>query len=336
MRFALPQMVNWLWAVVPVVLFLFWAHRRRKSVVQRFAQADLLGELMPGFAARRMVVKSALLGAAVFLSLVALARPQWGFEWQEVKRQGLDILLLVDVSKSMLTQDVNPNRLERTKLAIKDLLKKLDGDRIGIVAFAGEAFLTCPLTVDYSGFLLSLADLDTGTVPRGGTNIEAAINEAMQEYDAIPSKYKAVIIITDGDNLEGDPLAAAKKATQQGIKIYTVGIGTPQGELVRYKDVLGNFEFMKDEHGNFVKSRLNEKLLQDLALLTRGLYVRASGAEFGLDFIYDHALSKLERRDLETKKEKRYYERFQIPLAIALFLLVVETCLSVRRAAKMV
>ncbi|MDZ4241675.1 MAG: VWA domain-containing protein, partial [Candidatus Omnitrophota bacterium] len=257
---------------------------------------------------------------------------QWGFELQEVKRQGIDILLAIDVSKSMLTEDVKPNRLERTKLAVKDLIKKLKGDRIGLIGFAGDAFLFCPLTVDYGGFLLSLEDLDVTSVPRGGTNLSQAMSEALKEYENVPAKYKAVVIVTDGENLEGDPLAMARRAKEKGIKVYCVGIGTKEGDLVRVQDMVGGHEFLKDENGNFVKSRLNEDLLQKVALATGGMYVRASGAQFGLDMIYDRELAKMERRDLETRVEKKYFDRFQVPLALALVLLVWETCLVPRKA----
>lgn len=268
-----------------------------------------------------------LTGAFAF-SVLALARPQLGFQWQEVKRQGLDILIAIDTSRSMLTQDVKPNRLERTKLAVHDLIKKLKGDRIGLIAFAGDAFMVCPLTVDYGGFLLSLNDLSAATVPRGGTNVSQAIAEALRSYDNVPNKYKVVILITDGDNLEGDPLAQARRAKEAGVRIYSVGIGTQEGELIQVINEEGAAEFLKDRDGHFVKSRLNEKLLQEIALSTAGVYVRAGGAAFGLDVIYDQELSRLERRDIEDRKEKRYYDRFQIPLAMAFLLLFIETCLA--------
>ncbi len=296
----------------------------------RFA-GNLVQEIAENFSPKRQVWKYVLLLSVVIFSILALARPQWGFQWQELHREGLDIIVAIDTSKSMLTEDVKPNRLERTKLAVKDLLKKIDGDRIGLAAFAGEAFLVSPLTIDYNGFTLSLNDLNAESIPRGGTSISSAIEEAIKGYEKIPAEYKAVIIITDGENLEGDPLAAAKKAKEKGIKIYCVGIGTREGELIRIQNELGNFQFLKDENGNFIKSRLNEAILKAIARITGGAYVRASGAEFGLDLIYEQQLSKIEKREFESKMEKRYYERFQIPLALALVLLIMETLLSTRR-----
>lgn len=331
MHFADVHILNWLWALLPVIGILFWFSRRKEEILRQFADAELLKELTGGLPLKREFWRNVLWIAALAFSIIALARPQWGYEWREVKRQGLDIVVAVDVSKSMLAQDVKPNRLERTKLAVQDLVKKLKGDRIGLVAFAGDAFLVCPLTADYHGFLLSLEDLDTDSVSRGGTNVAAAIEEAVKEYDQTPSRHKAVIVVTDGENLEGDPLSAANKVKAKGIKVFCVGIGTPEGELIQLKDIVGNPEFVKDEHGNFVKSRLNEDLLQKIALATGGIYVRAGGAEFGLDLIYERELSKLERRDIDTKMEKKHYERFQIPLALALLALLAEIFLALSR-----
>ena len=334
MRFQYPMILYAIWGVALPGLFLWWAMKKKQRQLERFAQGPLLSELAPAFEKRRQIIKSILILFVFIFSIVALARPQWGFELQEVKRQGLDILFVIDTSRSMLTEDIKPNRLERTKLAVKDFLKKLRGDRVGLIAFSGDAFLVCPLTIDYNGFLLSLDDLDTATIPRGGTNLAAAIKEAGKKYDETPSQYKVVIILTDGDNLEDDPLPLAEKAKQQGIKIYSVGIGTQEGELIRVQNESGEYEFLKDENGNFVKSRLNEKLLQQIALTTGGVYVRASGAQFGLDLIYDQELSKLEKHDLKNKMEKKYFERFQFPLGVAFILLLAETCLPTRKERK--
>jgi Ca-activated chloride channel family protein len=333
MRFADPQFLLLFWLVALTALALVWLERRRKKAMTRFAESVVLDEITRQVNWNGYRWKAMLFIAALALSVVALARPQWGFEWQEVKRKGLDILIALDVSKSMLTQDVKPSRLERTKLALKDFLKKLNGDRIGLVAFSGKAFLACPLTVDYNGFMLSLEDLDVRSVPRGGTNIAEAIREAIKEYDQTPSQYKAVIVLTDGENLEGVPLAAAKAAKEKGIKIYTIGIGTKEGDLIRVPDVFGDNAFLKDGNGNFVKSRLNEKLLQEIALTTGGAYIRAGGAQFGLDLLYDRELSKMEKREFDSKMERRYFDRFQIPLFIVLLLLIGESLWPVWKKA---
>ncbi|MFH1244963.1 MAG: VWA domain-containing protein [Candidatus Omnitrophota bacterium] len=331
MRFAQPEYINFLWLVLLLILFLFWAFKRKKQIMRRFAEEGMLKEIASSMDPGKQKMKAALIILAVVLGLLALMRPQWGFQWQEVKRRGLDIIIAVDLSKSMLAADVLPNRLERSKLAVKDLLKKVKGDRIGLIGFAGTAFLSCPLTVDYDGFLLALNDLDVRAMPRGGTSISSAIKQALKSYEGGQKKYKNLIIITDGEDHEGDALAAAEIAGKEAVKIFCIGIGTIGGELVQVRDEQGNKTFLKDQDGNVVKSRLNEALLQKIALLTGGTYVRSSGAEFGLDWIYEEKLASLEKREIQAKMSKLYIERFQIPLALALFFLIMETWISDKR-----
>lgn len=331
MHFAQINMLVWLWAVIVLAVFLFWANNHRIKVLRIFTQEHLLKDIAFYFDPQKAKYKNILLVAITLFAVLALLRPQWGFRWQEVKRQGIDILVVIDTSKSMLTQDVKPNRLRRTKFAVLDLLKKLRGDRIGLIAFSGEPFLVCPLTVDYGGFQKSLNDLNVETIPRGGTNVAKAIYEAIKDYGEVSSKHKAIIIITDGDNLEGDPVAAARAAKEKGIKIYSVGIGSVEGELIQMRNRQGELVFLKDKDGNVVKSRLNERLLKEIALITGGVYVKASGAKFGLDLIYDQELTKFQKREIEAKMEKKYTERFQFPLGIAALLLVIETCLTTRK-----
>ncbi len=331
MYFAQLNMLVWMWVVIGLAVFLFWANKHHKKAIERFTQQQLIKDIAFSFDLKKVAYKNILLVAVAIFSVLALIRPQWGFQWQEVKRQGIDILVVIDTSKSMLTQDVKPNRLEHTKFAVQDLLKKLKGDRIGLIAFSGESFVVCPLTVDYGGFQVSLKDLNIDTVPRGGTNVARAIAEAIKDYDKTSSEHKAIIIITDGDDLEGDPIAEAKKARKKGIKIYCVGIGSAEGELIQMKNGRGELVFLKDSDGNFVKSRLNEGLLKQVALITGGIYVKASGSRFGLDLIYERELSKLEKREIEAKMEKKYFERFQLPLGFAILLLVIETCITRRK-----
>ena len=330
MQFAEFQMIHGLWVIVLLGVFLFWAYRRKQKLCERFCERGLFNELADSYLSQREIIKNFLIVLVFIFGVLALMRPQWGFQWQEVKRQGLDIIVAIDTSKSMLADDIKPNRLERSKLAVRDLLKKLSGDRIGLVAFAGSGFMVCPLTVDYGGFLMSLEDLNVNIIPVGGTNVGIAVETAIKGYENVPGKYRAVIIITDGENLEGDPLAAAKEAKNKGIKIFCVGIGTREGELIRIPNDQGQSEFLKDNNGNFVKSRLNEDLLQKIALATDGIYVRASGAEFGFDVIYER-LAGMEKREIKSTMEKKYHERFQYPLAIAVILLVMETMINTRR-----
>jgi len=331
MRFACAEILYALWGTVILAAILVWLSRRRRRILARFVSSGLVEDIAANYSIRREQARNILLVLVYVFSVLALARPQWGFEWQEVRQEGLDILLVVDTSKSMLTRDVKPSRLERTKLAIRDFVKRLKGDRVGIIAFSGEAFLACPLTSDYSGFLLSLDDVNFNSIARGGTNLPAAIQEAVRAYGSLAAKHKVAIVFTDGENLEGDPLAAAKQARDKGVQLFTVGVGTPEGEMIQIPDPEGKLQFLKDDNGNFVKSHLNEELLRQVALLTNGAYARAVGADFGLDTIYERYLSQFEKRETQQKMEKRYFERFQFPLALAVISLVVAAGISTRR-----
>jgi len=300
--------------------------------LERFAQAGLLPELLRGVNVKRKRLKIMMLILGVSLILVSLMRPQWGFHWQEVKRKGVDIVIALDTSKSMLTRDIKPSRLVRSKLAIGDFIRNLKSDRVGLVAFAGSSFLECPLTIDYGGFLLALDSIDTETIPKGGTSLTTAVREAIRCYKGGSGKDKALIIITDGEELESESsvLKAAQEAKKEGIVIFCVGIGSQDGELIELT-VNGKTEFLKDQEGNVVKSRLNEALLQKIALATGGSYVRASATEFGLDALYRQKISKLEKVEFQDKLTKRYDERFQIPLALSLALFLLEPLISEKK-----
>jgi Ca-activated chloride channel family protein len=311
-------------------LFLAWSIKKRSRSAELFAEKGILDKLSI-FDIKRYKIKNFLIVAALSLALFSFMRPQWGFHWQEVKRVGLDILIAIDTSKSMLAEDVKPNRLERSKLAVKDLIKKLKGDRIGLIAFSGGAFLQCPLTVDYSGFTLMLDDLDVDTIPKGGTSLSSAIREAMKSYEGGMNKYKVLVIITDGEDHEGNTEKIAKEAEKQGIKIFCIGIGTEDGELIPIVNKQNKTVFLKDREGNVIKTRLKERPLQEIASITGGSYVRATGAEFGLDLIYEENLSKMEKRELESKMKKSYQERFQIPLALAFIMMFLEPFIGERK-----
>lgn len=329
MHFGNPNALHLLWLLPVLAAALHFAHARKQAKAERFIAAGLLPPEIRRRDLFRARLQAAFLLAAFTLSAIALARPQWGYEWQEVKHQGLDILIAIDVSKSMLTEDVKPNRLERTKLAIKDLVKKLNGDRVGLIAFAGDAFLTCPLTVDYNGFLLSLDDVGIDTIPRGGTNFSSAIEEAEKAYGNKGQPHKVVVLVTDGEDNEGDALKSARAAQAKGIRIFTVGVGTQEGDLIKTAGNQGEESFLKDAQGNYVKSRLNENLLQQIAYATGGAYVRSSGAQFGLDYIYEQQLSNIEKHDFDTKMEKKYFDRYQWLVALVLVFLVLENMVTV-------
>ena len=330
MRFGALFMAGWLWLAPAAALLFFLAARSRRKAIRRFAGAGE-NEIARSFAPGRKKIKDIVMIAAVFFMALALIRPQWGFKWQEVKRQGLDILIAIDTSNSMLAEDVRPNRLERAKLAIMDFVKQLRGDRIGLIAFSGTAFLQCPLTADYAGFLLTLQDVDVDTIPVGGTSLSKAIYTALKSYEGGKGKYKILIIITDGEDLEGGVDEAIDKAKRDNVMISCVGMGTHEGELIPLKGEEGKKGFLRDAEGNVVKTRLDEETMKKIALSTGGVYVRSTGAEFGLNLIYEEKLSKLEKQDIESKMEKQYNERFQLPLALAFVLLLLEPMLGDRR-----
>ena len=332
MKFANPQALVLLWMLPFIAAGLHFFYLRRTQKTSRFIQEPLTGEMARGFSKKQYRLKAVLLTAAFLLMVAALTRPQWGFTERPVKRHGLDIMVVIDVSKSMLTQDVKPSRLERTKLAIKDLVMKLNGsDHIGLIAFAGEAMLMCPLTYDYNGFLLSLDDLGVDSIARGGTDISAAIEESAKAYQGMTDSDKAVILVTDGEEEEGDAVASARRAKEKGVRIFTVGVGTREGDLIQAANADGQTEFLKDSDGHVVKSHLNENLLSQIAYVTGGAYIRSGGTQFGLDYLYDHQLSKLKKHDAQEKTARLYEERFQWPLALAFGLLFIEAVILNRK-----
>lgn len=334
MRFAQPNFILFFFLVAALGVFYVWANAARRAAREKFAQKGVLAELLAQADPARQKLKTYFLIAGIVLCFLALMRPQWGFKWQEVKHRGLDIIIALDTSKSMLAADIKPSRLERAKLAIGDFVREIKGDRIGLIAFSGSSFLECPLTVDYGGFLLSLESIDADTIPLGGTVISSAIREAMRGYPAGEAKDKVLIIITDGEDHEGDPAKLAEEAKAQGIIICCIGIGTKEGELIFTQGEGGVREFLKDNQGNAVKSRLNEEALQSIALATGGAYVRATNAEFGLNFLYKEKLSKLEKRESQSRMSKLYVERFQIFLLAGLLLILLELITSETRQTR--
>jgi len=324
----------WLLVLVPAAAaFLVWALRRRREALQRFAEARLLAALTPDLDERRQRWRVALLLSALVLLLLSLAGPEWGFHWEEVHREGVDIVIALDTSRSMLAEDVKPNRLGRAKLAIEDLVKRLKGDRIGLVAFAGSAFVQCPLTLDYQAFAESLHAVNVGIIPKGGTSLTEAIKTSLEAFEGRQGKHEALILITDGEDHEGHVEDAAKEAADRGVKIYAVGIGTTEGELIPLT-VNGQQNFLKDRRGQVVKSRLDEDTLQKIATTTSGAYVHASSGDFGLNAVYDDFIGKMEKRELTSTMERRFEERFQTPLLLALLLLALEPLVGDRRRVR--
>jgi len=331
MQFGQPTLLWWLVAVPVLTLLLAWAHRARRRALAEFAAAPLAERLTRNVrpVARRW--KLVLLVACVLCAGLALAQPRWGFEWRQVKRNGVDVFVLLDVSKSMLTEDVRPNRLGQAKFAVEDLLTKLQGDRVGLIAFAGTAFVQCPLTVDYEAFRLALREADPRIIPRGGTAIAAALRTALKAFEAGEGHDRALVIITDGEATEGETLAAADEVAKAGVRIYAIGVGSVEGELIPLREDGKGMEFLKDRDGKVVKSRLDEETLQQLALKTQGIYVRSAAGDFGMETVYEKGIGQLQRKAYEERLQKKYFERFQWPLGIGLVCLVLEMFISDRR-----
>ena len=263
--------------------------------------------------------------------IITLARPQHGFDLQEVERRGLDIVVAIDTSKSMLATDIAPNRLERAKLAALELMQRAGTDRMGLVAFAGDAFLECPLTVDNTAFQQSVQALDVNSIPEGGTAIANVIDTALTAFKENGS-HKVLVLLTDGeDNVnESAAFVAAQNAAKAGLKIFTIGIGTTAGSLLRITDANGNSDYVRDENGNVVKSHLNEQLLQQIASATGGFYLPLRGAN-AIDTLYERGLAPLPKSEDKEKLIRRYHEQFQWPLAAAILFLLAEMFLPERK-----
>jgi Ca-activated chloride channel family protein len=331
MNLGAPQMLWLLVALVlPLIVFFWWAWRERQRLIAQFISARLLAILKVGVSATRQKARMAMIVAAVALLVLALARPQWGFTREEARQRGLDLIMVVDTSNSMLAEDVQPNRLARAKLAALDLARRARTDRLGLVAFAGNAFLECPLTLDDAAFSESVASLDTRTISQGGTAIGEAIDEARRAFKKDSGNHKVIVLFTDGEDHDSDAAAAAEKAAASGIIIFTVGIGTPEGELLRIHDERGRLDYIRDEQGNPVKSHLNEELLQQIAGATKGFYLHLSGTGT-MDTLYDRGIGPLPKSENSSRLFQRYVERFYWPLSFAIILLIAEVFLPERK-----
>src|SRR5262249_22168458 len=264
-----------------------------------------------------------IVGAAALL-VVALAGPMWGFRWEQVKRQGIDLVIALDTSRSMLATDVKPDRLARAQLTVRDLVAATRGDRLALVPFAGSAFRQGPLALDRAAFRETLDAIQVGIIPRGGTALAAAIDTSLQAFEGRQGNNQAIVLITDGESHEGDLDGAIKRAKERAVRIFTVGIGTPEGELIPGE----NGGFFKDRQGQVVKSRLDEATLERIAVDTGGVYLRAAGAGLRLAELYRDHIATLEKRELESTLERRYDLRYQLPLPLAFVLLLVQPLLG--------
>jgi len=324
---------NEIWFLLTPVAALFaaalLAHglRKRSALLRRFAAARLLEQLTEKAGLTRLLLKSALIIVAFAAITFGLARPQYGVEWTERKARGLDLVFALDASKSMLAGDLRPDRLTRAKLAVRDVIDRLESDRIGLVVFAGRAFLQTPPTLDYGAFRQSLNAVDPGVLTRGGSDLGTAIREAVKAFPA-EGNVKVVILLTDGEDLAGNALAAAEDAAEAGVTIHAVGLGTPEGEYLRVTNERGKENYLRDAEGKPVRSRLDESTLRAVASRTGGMYARLSPA--AVERLTDEVLAALPRTERESELKEVRIERFQWALGLALACLLFESLIRRR------
>ena len=315
-----------------LIPFFFLIHalmlRLRLRRIRKFGDEALVAKLMPSYSKAKSWLRLVFFSIGFFFFAIGLSRPQIGAKLKEHETKGAEIMIVLDVSNSMLAEDYSPNRLERAKLAISRLVDKLREDRIGLIVFAGNSFVQLPITTDYVSAKMFLNSITTGSVPVQGTAIGDAINTAMRSFSVQSEKSRAIVIITDGENHEDDPVAAAKTAAEMGVRVFTIGVGSPEG-----KPIPMDGELLKDKDGNIVVTRLDEKVLQDIAAAGNGVYVRAGNSEFGLNPIIDD-IKKMEDELYSSGVFEEYDEQFMYFLAIALFFFVLELLIGDRRSKR--
>ena len=334
MTFGAPQ---WLWGLflIPLLIALFIrSERRGLKRLQEFVSARLLPQLAGTVNRPRRILRFGLQLLGLALAIVSLAQPRWGYTFEDVKRKGLDLLIAVDTSRSMLSNDVLPTRLDRVKLAIQDLISQLQGDRVGLIAFAGRAFLQAPLTIDYDAVVEAVNDLDTKTIPEGGTNISSAITLATQSFGKSAMGNRALVIFTDGEELSGDAVKTAKEAADAGVRIFTVGVGTPQGSLIPVTGDDGQTSFVKDSSGEVVKSKLDDKRLREIAQATGGFYLHLENGPRTMQQIQNEGLAKMQAAEMDVRLSRRPIERYEWALGAALIALALSILIPERKRAR--
>lgn len=315
--------LHFLW-FVPITALLFIVYNRQRTrAMERFAEPELLDRLTGDIRSGRRIIRSAFLLAALGLMLLALAGPRWGSHYQEVSQKGVDIMIVLDVSSSMLVSDVKPDRLERARREISDFIKVVQGDRVGLVAFSGAAFIQCPLTLDYGALSMFLNALRPDLIPVPGTDLGAAIERAISSFDTQSETDRVILLITDGEDNENKGFQAAREAAKRGIKIFVFGIGDPSGGPVPAG--VGKGGFKKDKDGNLILSKLDEEGLSEIASMTGGSYIRSVAGDLDLDLLYFEGIrSRTEAATVKSGKIKVYEERFAIFVIAAFLFLLLE------------
>ena len=324
--------IEYLWGllIVPLLTIIFvWSRISRKKALRRFGNEGILAQLMPFSSKNRPVFKFMVLMLALAFIIAGIARPQFGSKLKKVKREGIELIIALDVSNSMMAEDIQPNRLERAVRAISRLIDKLKDDKIGLIVFAGDAYTQLPITSDYNSAKLFLNSVSPQIVPKQGTAVGAAINLAVRSFTPGGEANKAVVVITDGENHEDDAVSAAKNAVDNGIVVHAIGMGLPQGSPIPVL-LNGQKEYMKDREGNVVITKLDEQMLEQIAGAGEGIYVRANNTEIGLNALFDE-INKMEKEEMESRIYSEYEDQFQYFFAIALFLILLEFIILERK-----
>ena len=314
----------YLLALIPVLIIgIIMYSKWQKNSILKFGDINLLNQLMQSHSIFRKKIKNILFVLAITFLIVGLSNPQVGTKMEEVKREGVDLMIAIDLSYSMMAQDIKPNRLERAKQAISRLIDKLEGDRIGLVVFAGEAYVQLPITTDYSAAKLFLSTVNTSIIPTQGTKIGNAIDLCSKSFDKENAQSKAIIIITDGETHDEEAIESAKKAKEEGIYIHTLGMGlTKGGPIPIYNKYGSTSEFRKDRQGNVIITKLNASMLEEIALAGEGTYIRANNSKSGLSSLFEE-INKMEKKEIGTMIFTNYKDRFQIFIGISLVLLIL-------------
>jgi Ca-activated chloride channel family protein len=328
-RFANPDYL-YLLLLLPAIALLFVINEiRKRRALKRFGNPVLVGTLVPEMSKSRPLIKFLIQSLALTAGVIMLARPQFGSKLEDIKKQGVEVIIALDVSNSMLAEDIQPNRLTRAKQAISRLVDNLDNDKIGLIVFAGDAYTQIPVTTDYISAKMFLSAISPDMVPKQGTAIGAAINLGVRSFTPGEEKSKAIIIITDGENHEDNPVSNAEEAAKAGIVIHTIGIGSTEGVPVPV-NISGKKDFLKDVDGNTVITKLDEEILKKVALSASGSYVRASNSNIGLDEIFGE-IRKMKKQELESTMYTEYNDQFQIFAALILFLLIADYIIMERK-----
>lgn len=327
-RFAHTEILYLLLLIPLFTLLYIHVRRKKKKAIESFGQPEILAPLMPLMSSARPAYKFAVLMLATAFIIIGLAGPQFGSKLQKVKRKGVEIVIALDVSNSMMASDIKPNRLEKAKRAISRLVERMSDDKIGLIVFAGESYTQLPITTDYSSARLFLSGINTDIVPIQGTAIGSAINLAAKSFSPDSEASKAIVVITDGENHQDDAVKAAEAAKEKGIFVHTIGMGLPQGAPVPVKGQPGVFR--KDANGNVVVTKLDENMLKQIAAAGEGVYIRANNTNVGLNALFKE-IDKMDKTLLESKVYSDYDERFQYFILAGLILLLVEFLMLTRK-----